>query len=101
MTFDFISCQKSKVLSSTVEGQKPTTRMAFPSPSEEPEGAMFLTFPSPSGEPEGGPGEPERGFFNQSPRQLRSHPCREGHSSASCIAGRDGSQEPHPSCSRA
>ena|GEM_PF-4071262 len=28
MTFDFISCQKSKVLSSTVEGQKPTTRMA-------------------------------------------------------------------------
>lgn len=28
MTFDFISCQKSKVLSSTVESQKPTTRMA-------------------------------------------------------------------------
>ena len=86
MTFDFISCQKSKVLSSIVESQKPTTRMAFPSLS---------------GEPEGGPGEPERGFFNQSPRQLRSHPFREWHSSASCIAGRDGSQEPHPSCSRA
>ena len=85
MTFDFISCQKSKVLSSTVEGQKPTTRMAFPSPS---------------GETEGGPGA-WRGAVNQSPRQLRSHPFREWHSSASCIAGRDGSQEPHPSCSRA
>ena len=83
MTFDFISCQKSKVLSSTVEGQKPTTRMAFPSPS---------------GETEGGRGD---SVFNQSPRQLRSHPFREWHSSASCIAGRDGSQEPHPSCSRA
>ena len=29
MTFDFISCQKSKVLSSTVEGQKPTILIAF------------------------------------------------------------------------
>ena len=49
MTFDFISCQKSKVLSSTVESQKPTTRMASLPLRRVGRKPLFQTFSSPHG----------------------------------------------------
>ena len=58
MTFDFISCQKSKVLSSTVESQKPTTRMASLPPRGSWRG-LFLTFPPPRGSRRGAGGAGE------------------------------------------